>query len=270
VFTGFETAANLAEETADPKRSIPRAIMTSVVLVGAFYVIVLYAMETAFGFDMSKFLDLANFPPLYTTAATPGLGSSNFGELVQWLVVIDILAVALGCANACSRGYYALARDGRLPKPLAVIHPTFRTPWVAALLIGAGCVVVAVVTEVTDGLVSGAPTDPGVWFRFFQFGATFGALGLILVYLLISLSGFKPQTGESRVWLVIAAVVGTASTVAATFGTLYKAPSIYALDKVALWMGVWIVAGIAGMALLASRGAFRRETAAQAIERSGE
>src|SRR3954469_4541378 len=102
VFTGFETAANLAEETANPKRAIPRAIMSSVLLVGAFYVIVMYAMETAFGFDMSKFLDLANFPPLYTAAATPGLGSSGFGELVQWIVVLDILAVALGCANACS------------------------------------------------------------------------------------------------------------------------------------------------------------------------
>jgi amino acid transporter len=270
VFTGFETAANLAEETANPKRAIPRAIMSSVLLVGAFYVIVMYAMEAAFGFDMSAFLDLANFPPLYTAAATPGLGSSGFGELVQWIVVLDILAVALGCANACSRGYYALARDGRLPAPLAVVHPRFRTPWIAALLIGAGCVVVAVLTETMDGIVAGADSDPGVWFRFFQFGATFGALGLILVYLLISLSGFKSQPGESRIGLAVAAVIGTASTVAATFGTLYKAPSVYALDKVSWLMGIWIIAGLAVTVLLASRGAFRRPTAAQALAPTGD
>lgn len=269
VFTGFETSANLAEETADPKRSIPRAMIASVVAVGAFYVIVMYALEAAFAFDMAAFLDLANFPPLYSSAATPGLGGSTFGEIVQWIVVLDILAVALGCANACSRGYYALARDGRLPKPLAAVQPRFRTPWVAILLIGAGAAVISILTEAMDGIVAGADTDPGVWFRFFQYGATFGALGLILVYLLISLSGFKGQPGESRLGLAIAAVIGSAATLAATFGSLYKAPPIYALDRVWWTMGLWIIAGLAITAVLASRGVFARQTNSQAAaERS--
>lgn len=263
VFTGFETAANLAEETAAPKRSIPRAIFASVIIVGLFYVIVMYGMEAAFGFDMAAFLDLANSPPLYTAAAVPPLGGSTFGELVQWIVVLDILAVALGCANACSRGYYALARDGRLPKQLAAIQPRFRTPWVATLLIAAGAAIVSILTQTMDGIVPGADTDPGVWFRFFQFGATFGAFGLILVYLLISLSGFRPQAGESRFWLIVAALIGTASMIAATFGTLYKAPAIYALDSVWWTMALWIVAGALITLVLSARGVFSRPTAAQ-------
>ena len=39
IFVGFETAANLAEETAEPKRSIPRAVLLSVVVVSVFYLI---------------------------------------------------------------------------------------------------------------------------------------------------------------------------------------------------------------------------------------
>ena len=106
-------------------------------------------------------------------------------------------------------------------------------------------------------------TDPGVWFRFFQFGATYGALGLILVYLLIALTGFKGQPGESRAGLILAAVIGSAATIAATFGTIYKAPSIYALDRVWWLTAIWVVLGVGVMAVLGSRGVFRGSTTAQ-------
>ena len=71
IFTGFETAANLAEETEDPKRSIPFAVFYSVIGVGVFYVIVMYALILAFGLDMGAFLNLENFPPLYSARQRP-------------------------------------------------------------------------------------------------------------------------------------------------------------------------------------------------------
>ncbi len=263
VFTGFETAANLAEETADPKRSIPRAVLWSVIAVGGFYVVVMYALELAFGLDMAAFLNLENFPPLYSGAANPELGGDTFGEVVQWIVLIDILAVALGVANACSRGYFALARDGRLPRAFASVQPRFKTPWVAAAVLGAASVVVTIWTELSDGIFAGTDTDPGVWFRFFQFGATFGALGLIVVYLLISLSGFKGMAGESRGKMAVAAVVGSLATLAAVIGTVYKAPPVYGLDMVWWLMLIWAALGVVALFALHSRGAFDRKTAAQ-------
>jgi amino acid transporter len=267
VFTGFETAANLAEETSEPKRSIPRAVLWSVVGVGAFYVIVMYGLLLAFGLDLGELLNLENFPPLYSGAANPELGGDTFGEIVQWIVLLDILAVALGVANACSRGFFALARDGRLPRQLGAVHPTFRTPWIAAILLAIGSVVVVILTETMDGIVAGADTDPGVWFRFFQFGATYGALGLIIVYLLIALSGFRGMADENRTWLTVAAVVGSLATVAAIIGTVYKAPPIYSLDKVWWLTLIWIVIGAVVTAVLHSRGVFARKTATQ--ERHG-
>ena len=52
IFVGFETAANLAEETAEPKSSIPRAVLLSVVVVSVFYLIAAYMEVAGFGFDL--------------------------------------------------------------------------------------------------------------------------------------------------------------------------------------------------------------------------
>ncbi len=52
IFVGFETAANLAEETAEPKRQIPRAVLISVVIVAVFYLIAAYVEVAGFGFDL--------------------------------------------------------------------------------------------------------------------------------------------------------------------------------------------------------------------------
>jgi amino acid transporter len=49
MFIGFESAANLAEETANPKRLIPRAILTSVVVAGVNYVVLAYSLMMVLG-----------------------------------------------------------------------------------------------------------------------------------------------------------------------------------------------------------------------------
>jgi len=262
IFTGFESAANLAEETDNPRRSIPRAVLWSVLGVGGFYVVVMYALEIAFGLDIAAFLNLENFPPLYSAAANPELGGDTFGEVVQWIVLVDILAVALGASNACARVYFALARDRRLPSRLAAVHPRYGTPWIAAGLLAVATAVVVILTELTDGIVGGADTDPGVWFRFF--GATYGALGLVIVYLLIALSGFRGQPGENRLGLAVAAVVGSAATLAAIWGTVNDAPPVYSLDKVWWLTAIWIGIGAIVLLVLHSRGAFERQTVGQA------
>ena len=52
IFVGFETAANLAEETAEPKRAIPRAVLGAVAIVSIFYLIAAYVEVAGFGFDL--------------------------------------------------------------------------------------------------------------------------------------------------------------------------------------------------------------------------
>src|SRR4051812_12319258 len=159
IFVGFESAANLAEETAEPKRNIPRAIFYSVLAAGIFYVVLAWALILAFGLNVADLLK--SFPPLYVATANPDFGGNNFSELVQWLVVIDIAAVGLATATGTTRGLFALARDRHLPSPLAAVHPRYKTPYVAATAVAVAAVVVAIIVRLSsNGLAPGTPTDP--------------------------------------------------------------------------------------------------------------
>ena len=92
-----------------------------------------WALLLAFGLNVAELLK--SFPPLYAATGNPDFGGDTFGELVQWLVVIDIAAVGLGTATGTTRGIFALARDRHLPRPLAAVHPRYKTPYVAATVV---------------------------------------------------------------------------------------------------------------------------------------
>ena len=251
IFVGFESAANLGEETANPKRNIPRAIFYSVVAAAIFYVVLAWALLLAFGLDLAALFK--NFPPLYAATSNPDFGGTRFGEFVQWLVVIDIAAVGLGTATSTMRGIFALARDNHLPKPLAAVHPKYKTPYIAASAVSIAAIIVALIVNWTDGLAPGLDADPS-WFPFFQFGATFGAFLLFVVYLLIALTGFKGQPGENHAGLIVAGIVGGLTSVAALYGVVHKAPSLYWFDKI-WWLAlIWIAIGIVIVLVSKSRG----------------
>ena len=123
IFVGFETAANLAEETAEPKRSIPRAVLFTVVIATIFYLIASYAQIVGFGLDASVITDPAvAAAPLFALGSPPavgGYGSDGILKLLEVVVFLDILAVGLGAAVASARGVFAMARDRRIPGALA-------------------------------------------------------------------------------------------------------------------------------------------------------
>jgi amino acid transporter len=252
MFIGFETAANLAEEASNPKWAIPRAVLISVIVSVVFYVVVAYALLAAFNFDMAQFLDPKNFPPLYSAAGMTTSG--KFPELVQWLVVIDIAAVGLGTATGTSRGIFALARDGFLPRPFAYVHPRYKTPAIASAFLAVAAIAVIAWVWITDGVVQPGQGDLGTWFGFFQWGATIGGFMLVFVYLLISLTGFLGQPGENRAMLAVAGVVGGAVSIAALYGVIKGAPSFWALNKVWWEALLWAAIGVGLMIYFTSRG----------------
>ena len=82
-----------------------------------------------FGLDLTTFLQ--SFPQLAVAAgggADPAIGSTRFGELVEWLIVIDIAAVALGTATGSSRGFSPWPATAGCRDMLATVHPTHKTP----------------------------------------------------------------------------------------------------------------------------------------------
>ena len=159
IFVGFESAANLAEETAEPKRNIPRAIFYSVVAAAHLLRRPRVGARCSPSASTSATL-LKNFPPLYAATGNPDFGGDTFGEIVQWLVVIDIAAVGLGTATGTTRGIFALARDRHLPEPLAAVHPRYKTPYVAAIVVAIAAIIVALIVHLSDGLAPGHADDP--------------------------------------------------------------------------------------------------------------
>ena len=170
-FIGFEAAAPLGEEARNPRRNIPRAVVGSAVAIGLFYVLCSYAWVFGAGFD--GFVEQA-------TGADPwrNLGEVFWGtgRILVFLAICNSIAANSNAAvNAATRVFYALARNGLAPKPLASTHPEFKTPHVAIIWMSGFALVLA--------LAFGAIWDPLTGFAMI---ATMAVPVVILVYMIVS------------------------------------------------------------------------------------
>ena len=258
MFIGFESSANLAEETKSPRKHLPLAIFGSCIAVGIFYIIVTYAQAVGFGLSVQDWL--AAFPPLYALAADPRFGSTLFGELVQWIVVIDIAAVGLGTAVGSSRGVFALARDGRLPKVLASVHPKYKTPWIASTALAVASIILIIIIAATNGLMTVGEMDPGQWFPMFNWLATFGGFMLVAVYIAICVAAFKGMPGESQGLLALAGIVGGLVSIGAIYGVIVQFADVPTYNRIWWVAALWLLGGVVVMLILNQMGRLRNKT----------
>lgn len=251
IFVGFETAANLAEETAEPKRSIPRAVLLSVVVVSVFYLIASYVVVAGYGFNLGAIAKANNAgPALILLGGDPTFGSETILKILLLVVLFDILAVGIGAGVASTHGVFAMARDRRLPAPLASVSRSRGTPVgaIALLLIVQAILILA--TETNDTLLQLGPLPH--YFSVFIWCATFGGFALLIVYLLMAIGAPKGLADHPhRVGLWIAIVLGVAITVGGIFGSFYKVTSPTLL---APWAAViWGLIGLVYMTLIKGR-----------------
>jgi amino acid transporter len=126
-FVGFEAAAPLGEETRDPRRTIPRAVIWSAIVVGLFYVFNYYAATVFFGPDkMSGFLAFNDGDP-WGGMATQVLGTLG-GLLVVFAILNSSVANANSGATAATRSLFAMGRVALLPRWFAVVSRETRAP----------------------------------------------------------------------------------------------------------------------------------------------
>ncbi len=124
-FIGFEAAAPLAEEARNPRRTIGIAVMTSCLVIGLFYVLGTYAGDVFFG--PGKF---ASFGELNGGSPWIQLARDVWG--IGWVIAfLAILNSTFANGNAgtlaTTRTWFAMARVGLLPRPLAATHPKYRS-----------------------------------------------------------------------------------------------------------------------------------------------
>ncbi len=244
IFVGFETAANLAEETAEPKRSIPRAVLLTLVIATGFYVILAYTQVAGFGFDLKTLLGPAAAAPLFalgSPASAGGYGSDLILNILIVVVILDVMAVGLGAAVASSRGIFALARDRRIPGALAKVSASRGTPIGAIATVSLWSLIMVLLTQWRPETFAtpGAPA----YFSVFAWLSTFGGFVLVVVYGVMALGAFRGLGDHpNRVGVFVASVIGIAISLGAVFGALYKVPS--PTDLVPIYAAGWLILGI--------------------------
>src|SRR5256712_3900440 len=140
VIYGFDTASTLAEETKNPRREAPRAVIASIIGAAIIGTIFLFAVIIAIPGDMGKFVsDTAagkNPFPLITII------ESNFpgwaANLYLLVVVAAIYACCLAIPTSTIRLAFGMARDGKLPfgKYFNKVNPALHTPVGTCIVIG--------------------------------------------------------------------------------------------------------------------------------------
>ncbi|HEX2821317.1 MAG TPA: APC family permease [Streptosporangiaceae bacterium] len=244
LFVGFETAANLGEETEHPKRDIPRAVLFAVIAATVFYLIASYAQVAGFHFELSRITKAAS-GPLFVLAgpgSQGGYGSVAIRRLAELLVLLDMLAVLIGISVSGPRGLFAMARDRRLPAFLASVSRKRGTPLGAAIFVVAFYAVFALITVTWTGLFA-LPQTPH-YSAMFSWGSTFGSFALALIYLLLAVGALRGLRDHPRRWaVVLAVVVSVLVTGGAVFGSIYKvtAPTVIAPYAAIGWLAVGLV-----------------------------
>ena len=249
IFVGFETAANLGEETAEPGKSIPRAIFLAVGLITVYYIIAAYAQVVGFGLNIGNFLQSP--APLFDLGAPGAFGSVWVDRLLQIVVLLDIAAVGVGAAVSTSRGFFALGRDRRIPGVLAHVSPTRGTPSVAVTMTVAVALLMVLLARTMDGvfpyLIPGAQ-----YFQLFVWLATFGGFALVVVYAALALGAFRGLRGYHNPAMVgITGVLGFLISAGAIAGSVVtKTESGWSLVPYPVNLIYWITLALVVVGLI--------------------
>ena len=244
LFTGFESSANLGEETDKPERNIPRAVLFSVIAITVFYVIGSFAQVAGFHFNLTALSKANAAGPLFVLAG-PGTQGGFAGvairRLVELVVVFDMIAVLIGTAVAASRGIFALARDERLPKQLTSISKRGTPTGATGIVLFAYIVVGALALWSTSFAITGLPEYVAI----FSWMSTYGGFAIAVIYLLIAIGALRGlKDHPARAKLYVASAVGFLVTAAAIFGAVYKvtAPTVYAPYTAAIVLIIGLLA----------------------------
>ena len=240
-YIGFETAADFGEETANPRRNIPIAV-----IVATLFAIVLYLWTTysiTIGFGVNNGAKMAIDPVLLKTTAVTYVGSFT-GTLVEIGGMLAAFIVCVACATAAARTLFAMGREGVLPAAFGRTHPRFQTPVTATIAV--------TVLAILMGLLMGYPLSDdlfGAPFSNYYFWATTGTLLIIVVYIMLCLGGivYFRKTRDTRNWNpllhVVVPLIGAIVFGAALYGSIHPTPPgiLKYTPYVAL---VWLVIGL--------------------------
>ncbi|MEM2974383.1 MAG: APC family permease [Candidatus Micrarchaeia archaeon] len=127
-YLGFESITRLAEETKNAERTIPKAIVLSVLISAVLYILVAVSAVSVVGWEK-----LAGNPAPLALVARTALGANAY-VVLTFIALFAAANTALLMLITDSRIIYGMADTGLLPRQLAIVHRWRKTP-VAAILV---------------------------------------------------------------------------------------------------------------------------------------
>lgn len=235
-FIGFDAAATLGEETKNPRRNVPLAVGGALVIVGVFYVFVMYALTAGYGLvipaHFKAFLNDAN--PIVTLAHnyTPWLE-----QIIDLCAITGIFSCLLAVHNTTIRIIFSMARDHVLPGVLGHVHPRWFSPYTA--------IIAQAVFTLAVGFATGLWLGPGATGAY-GFTGAIGTVAIVIVYILsnIALIRYFFKLPE-RNWLfhVVIPVLGIAALVYPLWSVAQPGQT-YPYNLVPFIVVAWIVLGV--------------------------
>lgn len=217
-FAGVESALVPSGEVRDATRTVPRAVLLAMAVITVVYVSLQLVAQGVLG------PALVGDPTPLATAAGRVFGPWGV-VLLSTGFMISAFGYLSGMMLAVPRALYAFGRDGILPRQFAVVHPRYRTPWVAiiaqsllawTLSVTNSFETLAIIANVSAALIylgcaaaawrlrrTAPPAGDGTLFRM-PGGAVVPALAAVAILFLLA-------TVTGKEWSVLAAVLAAAS-----------------------------------------------------------
>jgi APA family basic amino acid/polyamine antiporter len=173
-FAGYARIATLGEEVRDPERTIPRAIPLALGITVAVYAVVAVSVLLVLGPDRLA----ASLTPLEN--AVRSVGADWAVPLVDIGAAVASLGALLALIAGIGRTTLAMAREGDLPRWLSSVHPRFRVPDHAELVVAAAVTILVLTTDLRGAIA-------------------FSSFGVLTYYAIANASAWT-QSGEWRRW----------------------------------------------------------------------
>jgi amino acid transporter len=207
---GFEAATTMGAEAKNPTRNLPRAVIASLLITGAFMVFMAY-VEVA---GTSNYGAAWTSAPLNFLAQAYGVGF--FKIPVSIGAMVSFFSLSLSCLNAGSRIMFPMARHGIFSGHLGRAHATNRTPHVAVT------VYIAMIFALPAFLM--IFTNP---LTAFGDAGTLAAFGFLVAYYLITVAApmYLRKQGQLRTRDVVTAGIAVGFLLVPTVGSFYPMPA---------------------------------------------
>ena len=246
--TGWEGVAPLAEESVNPRRVVPQALLGTILIMGIFLVFTAWGILVGWGtHDLQAVTDAKDKPPF----ELPFVLAQRFwgpGWLLVLLALLNsMVAVSVAASLVSTRMWYAMARSGTLPAWFKAVHARYRTP--------VNAVVFQTFLTLLVGLGLGFWIGPDQ--EFFLMGEVL-TLALALIYTTGNLGVFLYYRRERRdefrpLWHALFPLVSSAAVLGVAYLSVVAwppPPLRYAPFIVAGWLGL----GVAVLVLMKTLG----------------